>query len=66
MVRDAVAATELVPGTNVKQLARTIEAVIGGSVLSWAQYQEGTAAAYIRADLNAVLQPYLNTKKRSR
>jgi AcrR family transcriptional regulator len=59
LVRDAIAAEELAPGTNAKQLARTIEAVIGGSMLSWAHYQEGSAAKYIRDDLNAVLKPYL-------
>jgi hypothetical protein len=58
-VRDAIAARELMPATNARQLARTIEAVIGGSMLSWAHYQEGTAAKYIRDDLNAVLKPYL-------
>src|SRR5918994_1531820 len=58
LVREAIAARELVPGTNAKQLARTIEAIIGGSMLSWAHYQEGTAAKYIRDDLNAVLKPY--------
>ena len=64
LVRDAIAAKELVPGTNAKQLARTIEAIIGGSMLSWAHYQEGTAAKYIRDDLNAVLKPYLNKGNR--
>lgn len=64
LVRDAIAAKELVPATNTKQLARTIEAVIGGSMLSWAHYQEGTAAKYIRDDLNAVLKPYLNKGNR--
>jgi AcrR family transcriptional regulator len=59
LVRDAIAARELMPATNARQLARTIEAVIGGSMLSWAHYQEGTAAKYIRDDLNAVLKPYL-------
>ena len=59
LVRDAVAAKELTPATNPRQLARTIEAVIGGSMLSWAHYQEGSAAKYIRDDLNAVLKPYL-------
>lgn len=59
LVRDAIAAKELVPSTNAKQLARTIEAVISGSMLSWAHYQEGTASKYIRDDLNAVLKPYL-------
>ena len=59
LVRDAIKAGELVPSTNPKQLARTIEAIIGGSMLSWAQYQEGSSAKWIRDDLNAILQPYL-------
>jgi AcrR family transcriptional regulator len=59
LVRDAIAAGELVPSTNVKQLARTIEAIIGGSMLSWAHYQEGASAKWVRDDLNAVLKPYL-------
>ena len=64
LVRDAVAVKELVPATNAKQLARTIEAVIAGSMLSWAHHQEGAAAKYIRDDLNAVLQPYVNKGNR--
>ena len=59
LIRDAVAAGELVSSTNPKQLARTVEAVIGGSMMSWAYYQEGTAAKWIRDDLNAILKPYL-------
>ena len=59
LIREAIAAQELVASTNAKQLARTIEAVIGGSMMSWAQYQEGTAAKWIRDDLNAILKPYL-------
>jgi AcrR family transcriptional regulator len=59
LVREAVAAKELVATTNGRQLARTIEAVIGGSMLAWAYYQEGAAAKWIRDDLNAVLKPYL-------
>ena len=59
LIRDAIQAKELVPSTNARQLARTVEAVIGGSMLGWAHYQEGTAAKYMRDDLNAVLKPYL-------
>lgn len=59
LIREAIDAGELVAATNAKQLARTIEAVIGGSMLSWAHYQEGTAAKYVRDDLNAVLKPYM-------
>jgi AcrR family transcriptional regulator len=59
LIREAMAANELVPTTNPRQLARTIEAVVGGSMLSWAFYQQGTAAKWMRDDLNAVLKPYL-------
>lgn len=59
LIREAVDAKELVKSTNAKQLARTIEAVIGGSMLSWAFYQEGSASKWMRDDLNAILKPYL-------
>lgn len=59
LIREAIAARELVPTTNPRQLARTIEAVVGGSMLSWAFYQQGAAAKWMRDDLNAVLKPYL-------
>jgi AcrR family transcriptional regulator len=59
LIRDAVAANELVPATNVKQLARTIEAVVAGSMMSWAYYQQGTAAKWMRQDIDAILNPYL-------
>ena len=59
LIREATAAGELIPETNPKQLARTIEAVVAGSMLSWAYYQEGSAAKWMRDDLNAVLRPYL-------
>jgi AcrR family transcriptional regulator len=59
LIREAVAAGELTPSVSARQLARTIEAVIGGSMLAWAYYQEGPAAKWIRDDLNAILKPYL-------
>jgi hypothetical protein len=59
-VREAIAAKELVPTTNAKELARTIEAVIGGSMLTWAYYQEGSAQKWMRHDLDAILKPYVS------
>ena len=59
LIREAIAAKELVPSVNPKQLARTIEAVVSGSMLSWAFYQEGTSSKWMRDDLNAILKPYL-------
>ena len=59
LIKEAIDAKELAPDTNAKQLARTIEAVVGGSMMSWAFYQEGTAAKWMRHDLDAVLKPYI-------
>lgn len=59
LIREAIEAGDLVPSTNPKQLARTIEAVVSGSMMSWAYNQEGPAAKWMRHDLEAVLKPYL-------
>ena len=59
LIRDAIKADELVPSINPKQLARTIEAIIAGSMLSWAHSQEGASAKWMRDDLAAILKPYL-------
>ena len=63
LIKEAIDAKELSPHTNAKQLARTIEAVVAGSMLSWAFNQEGTAAKWMRQDLDAVLKPYIFQSK---
>ena len=59
LVADAVAAGELRADTDVPTLARIIEVTLGGSFLAWTLYQEGSAADYLRDDLDATLRPYL-------
>jgi AcrR family transcriptional regulator len=59
LLEAASARGELVPQVKPAQLARTIEAIINGSMLTWAFYQEGNAARWIRSDVEAVLAPYL-------
>ena len=59
LIAEAIDAGELSADTNARQLARTVEAVIGGSMLSWAYHQEGPAAKWMRHDLDAVLKPYI-------
>jgi AcrR family transcriptional regulator len=59
LLNDAIAAGELHGVTDVRPLARLIEATLRGSFLSWALYREGTAADWVREDLDAVLRPYL-------
>jgi|EndMetStandDraft_3_1072993.scaffolds.fasta_scaffold94853_3 AcrR family transcriptional regulator len=63
LIRSAVDAGELDGGLDPARMARTIEAVVGGSMLSWAFYQEGSAARWVRSDLDAVLEPYLSRKE---
>jgi len=59
LVADAVAAGELRADTNVRALARMIEITLGGSFLAWALYREGSAADWLRKDLDATLGSYL-------
>jgi AcrR family transcriptional regulator len=63
VIQAAVDAGELDGGADPARMARTIEAVVGGSLLSWAFYQEGSAGRWVRADLDAVLAPYLPRKE---
>jgi AcrR family transcriptional regulator len=58
LLRDAVAEGELSSAANPRQLARTLEAIISGSMLTWAFYQDGPASKWVRDDVNAVLKPY--------
>lgn len=63
LVRSAIAAGEIRAETDARRLARTVECVIGGSLMSWACYREGPAAAWIGQDLDAVLEPYLRRSR---
>jgi AcrR family transcriptional regulator len=63
LIKEAIDARELSADTNAGQLARTVEAVVGGSMLSWAYHQEGAAAKWMRHDLDAVLKPYIRKSK---
>jgi AcrR family transcriptional regulator len=58
LLAEAVAAGELRPDVDAARLARTVEAVLSGSLLTWAFYQEGTAKRWLADDLDAVLAPH--------
>jgi AcrR family transcriptional regulator len=60
----AVAAGELRRDVDVDALARTVETVIGGALMSWATYREGKAAEWIGRELEAVLAPWLTRRRR--
>jgi AcrR family transcriptional regulator len=59
LVADAVAAGALRADTNVQALARSIEVTLNGSFLTWTVHREGSAADWLREDLEATLRPYL-------
>jgi AcrR family transcriptional regulator len=59
LLDDAVADGALRADVDTRALARLIETVIHGSLMTWACYREGSAAAWLRRDVDALLQPYL-------
>jgi AcrR family transcriptional regulator len=59
MLTEAIAAGELRGVRDVPSLSRLIETTLRGSFLGWTLYREGAAADWIRADLDAMLRPYL-------
>ena len=63
LLEEAVAAGELAPGTDVGALARTLEVVLNGSLLTWAFYQEGSAERWLRDNVDAVLAPHLAERR---
>jgi AcrR family transcriptional regulator len=58
LLEDAVRAGELVAGVDTVALGRQVELTLMGSLWTWAFYQEGTAAAWMRDDLDALLRPW--------
>src|SRR5262245_60482776 len=57
LIEEAAAAGELVR-CDAARLARAVGAVSGGSLIAWAIHREGSAEAWVRADLAALLDPY--------
>ena len=62
LVADAVNAGELRSTVDARRLARSIETMVGGSLFTWATYQEGSATNWLRQDLEAILAPYVVRK----
>jgi AcrR family transcriptional regulator len=57
LLDEAVAAREL-RKCDTAQLARLIQHVNGGAMLSWAVYRRGSVASWVRRDLESLLRPY--------
>jgi AcrR family transcriptional regulator len=59
LIAEAISAGELKPETDPATLARLIEAMLHGSMMSWGFYREGTARKWMKRDVDALLLPYL-------
>jgi hypothetical protein len=64
LLDEAVSARELVP-CDTARLARGVDAVAGGSLISWAVHRKGTAESWVRDDLLTLLEPYRPKGRRS-
>lgn len=59
LVRSAIAEGGLSHEADPRALARSIEAVVSGSLMTWACYREGSADRWMCRDFDALLAPYL-------
>lgn len=66
LLRSAIDEGMLRATVDTRGLAGAIEAVISGSLMTWACYQEGSAAAWMRRHLDVVLKPHLSLKRSSK
>jgi AcrR family transcriptional regulator len=63
---EAIADGDLNGDTDARILAEQIEVTVSGSLLTWAVYQEGSATAFVRRQLDRLLAPHRITKARRR
>ena len=63
LLEDAVGRGELARDSDVGGLARNIEALISGALLTWAFHEQGTAATWLRSHLDALLRPHLRARR---
>jgi AcrR family transcriptional regulator len=59
LLANAVRDGELAHGLDVDALARSVDTTVTGSLMTWAVYREGDAAAWIERDVRWLLAPFL-------
>ena len=64
LVEAAISAGELRKTADAAAIARSIEVTVGGSLIAWAFYQEGTATSWVRHDIDAIVGPLLTARGR--
>jgi hypothetical protein len=66
LARAAVAAGELRSDADPARVARAVEVTVSGSLVAWAVHSEGSAASWMRHDLDTALRPWLAGQPRPR
>lgn len=64
LIEAAVEEGELKRGTDAPALARVVEAMVSGAMMTWAFYRKGSARQWISQHVDAVLAPYLTGSAR--
>jgi AcrR family transcriptional regulator len=59
LLDSAVKAGELAPLTDTAGLTRLVQAILSGSLISWAFYRDGTAEDWVLEDIESVLRPHM-------
>jgi AcrR family transcriptional regulator len=59
LIEASVSRGELIAGTPAARVARALESLLSGSLLTWAIHQQGRAAKWLRADVDTLLEPYV-------
>jgi AcrR family transcriptional regulator len=59
LIETSIARGELSDRTPAARLARALESLLSGSLLTWAIHQQGRAAKWLRADVDTLLEPYV-------
>jgi len=65
LIKAAIASGELRPDVDARSLARTVECVISGSLMTWATYRDGKAVDWMGRDIEAALAPWLARARRT-
>ena len=63
LLEAAIGDGELRRDVDVSALARAVETIVSGSLMSWAAYREGKAVDWIGEDLEGVLAPWLGRRR---
>ena len=58
-LQEAIDGGELVKDADPAALARGVQAMLGGSLISWGFQREGGAAAWVKRDVSLLLDPWI-------